>query len=53
MALMESQPVFRSLSEVLSGTLQQRIQLYAYSVGIQSRYPASIVKISGTGMSAG
>ena len=53
MGLMESQPVFRSLSEVLSGTLQQRIQLYAYSVGIQSRYPASICIISGTGMSAG
>lgn len=38
--------------DVLSGTLQVRMQLFAYSAFISGRQPGSITKISGTGFKA-
>jgi hypothetical protein len=40
----------RVLQEVLSGTLQVRIQLYNYVANIPNRRPTAISVISGTGM---
>lgn len=40
----------RVMSEVLSGTLQVRIQLYAYSWFFGGRRPATITQISGDGL---
>lgn len=42
----------RVMTEVLSGTLQVRIQLYNYVALIADRYPVAISVISGTGMQA-
>ena len=42
----------RALSEVLSGTLQVRLQVYAYSAFIPGRQPKAISKINGTGLIA-
>jgi HK97 family phage major capsid protein len=42
----------RALSEVLSGTLQVRIQLYNYLAVIADRLPGAIGVISGTGLVA-
>jgi hypothetical protein len=40
----------RVLTEVLSGTLQVRIQLYAFSALAGGRRPKVITKISGAGL---
>jgi HK97 family phage major capsid protein len=40
----------RVLSEVLSGTLQVRIQIYNYIAFMADRYPASITKVDGSGL---
>lgn len=42
----------RALPEVLSGTLQVRLQVFAYSAFIPHRLPAAISQISGTGLAA-
>jgi HK97 family phage major capsid protein len=42
----------RVLQEVLSGTLQVRVQLYNYFAFMPDRYPKSISVISGTGLIA-
>jgi hypothetical protein len=42
----------RTLSEVLSGTLQIRFQIYAYSAFMPQRRPEAISVISGTGVIA-
>lgn len=42
----------RMLSEVGSGTLTVRLQVYGYSAAIAGRYPSSISIISGTGLVA-
>lgn len=43
-------PTFRVLTEVLSGTLQVRIQVYGYYALIAGRLPKAISKITGTGL---
>jgi HK97 family phage major capsid protein len=48
--LMEGPLRARVLSEVLAGTLQVRIQVYAYSAFISARQPEAIAHISGTGL---
>jgi HK97 family phage major capsid protein len=48
--LAEGQQRTRVLQEVLSGTLQVRIQLYAYSAFAGGRRPATITRISGAGL---
>lgn len=40
----------RMLSEVGSGTLTVRLQVYGYSASIAGRYPSSISIVSGTGL---
>lgn len=42
----------RALPEILSGTLQIRFQLYAYSALMANRFPPSISIIVGTGLAA-
>lgn len=42
----------RALPEILSGTLQIRYQLYAYSAFMPNRFPQSVSIISGTGYNA-
>jgi HK97 family phage major capsid protein len=42
----------RVLHEVLSGTLQVRVQVFAYSAFASARYPKAIAKVSGTGLAA-
>lgn len=42
----------RTLTEVLSGTLQVRLQIYNYMAFLGSRYASSIGKISDTGLAA-
>jgi hypothetical protein len=42
----------RALPEILSGTLQIRFQLYAYSAFMPHRLPASISQIVGSGYAA-
>lgn len=42
----------RALQEVLSGTLQVRLQVYNYVAFMPGRYPKSISAISGTGLIA-
>lgn len=44
--------VARSMGEVLSGTLEVRLQVYAYSYFVSGRYPSAITKVSGTGLVA-
>lgn len=48
--LMEGPLRVRVLNEVLSGTLQVRIQVFAYSAFASGRQPESIAVISGTGL---
>lgn len=50
--LMEGPLRVRALQEVLSGTLQVRLQVFAYSAFVSGRYPSSISIISGTGLAA-
>ena len=38
--------------DVLSGTLEVRMQIFSYSAFISGRYPTGITKISGTGLKA-
>jgi len=45
----EGQMRTRALTEVLSGTLQVRIQIYNYVATLFNRYPQSISVLSGTG----
>lgn len=45
-------PTPKVFEEVLSGTLQVRIQLYGYYAVILGRYPKAISKIGGTGLAA-
>lgn len=52
MVLMETPLVTRVFDQVLSGTLEVRIQLFAYSAFFGNRYPAGISVISGTGLVA-
>jgi hypothetical protein len=40
----------RVLTEILSGTLQVRLQIYNYLAFMADRYPSSITKIDGTGL---
>lgn len=42
----------RTLPEVLSGTLQVRMQIYAYLAFMAGRYPKGISKLTGTGLAA-
>jgi hypothetical protein len=42
----------RVLTEVLSGTLQVRLQLYAFSAWASGRRPKVITRISGAGLAA-
>src|SRR5207237_3483854 len=48
--LAEGEVRTRVLTEVLSGTLQVRLQVYAYSAFIPHRLAAAISVISGTGL---
>jgi HK97 family phage major capsid protein len=48
--LFESAPRMRVFQEVLSGTLQVRIQLYNYTALIADRRPAAFSVLAGTGM---
>lgn len=48
--LWESQVRSRALPEVLSNTLQVRLQVYSYIAFTAERQPKSIVKIGGTGL---
>ena len=48
--LMEGAPRVRTLMEVLSGTLQVRVQLYNYVASLPQRFPQSISAINGTGL---
>lgn len=50
MPLMEGPVVTRVLDQVLSGTLEVRLQLFNYSAFASERYPKGIAKISGTGL---
>lgn len=50
--LMEGPLRVRALQEVLSGTLQVRLQVFAYSAFVSGRYPSGISIISGTGLAA-
>lgn len=42
----------RVLPEILSGTLQVRLQVYKYLAFTAERYPASLVTLTGTGLTA-
>jgi hypothetical protein len=48
--LFESSPRVRVLQEVLSGTLQVRVQIYSYIAFSAERYPTAVSIISGTGL---
>jgi hypothetical protein len=50
--LWEGQLKMRALPEILSGTLQIRFQVYAYSAFMATRAPASIAVCGGTGFAA-
>lgn len=50
MVLMETPLVTRVADQVLSGTLEVRLQVWNYSAFAGSRYPKGIAKISGTGL---
>jgi Phage capsid family len=50
MLLFESGVRMFRFQEVLSGTLQIRVQLYGYAAAFLDRWPSSICKISGTGL---
>lgn len=50
--LMEGPMVTRVMDQVLSGTLEVRLQLFNYSAFASERYPKGIAKISGTGLAA-
>ena len=50
--LMEGPMVTRVMDQVLSGTLEVRLQLFNYSAFASERYPKGIAKISGTGLTA-
>lgn len=52
MVLMETPLVTRVADQVLSGTLEVRLQVWNYSAFAGSRYPKGIAKISGTGLTA-
>ena len=48
--LWEGAPRTRALTEVLSGTLQVRLQLWNYVAFMPNRYPQSVASINGTGL---
>ena len=48
--LFESEPRIGVHLEVLSGTLQARLQLHRYVAALNGRYPASTAALQGTGM---
>ena len=48
--LFEGQMRTRALTEVLSGTLQVRIQIYNYVAFLPNRYPTAISIMTGTGL---
>ena len=48
--LWEGAPRTRALTEVLSGTLQVRLQLWNYVAFMPDRYPQSFATINGTGL---
>lgn len=50
--LMEGPMVTRVMDQVLSGTLEVRLQLFNYSAFASERYAKGIAKISGTGLVA-
>lgn len=50
--LMEGELRVRALPEVLSGTLQVRLQVFAYSAFVSGRYPSGITVLSGTGFAS-
>jgi HK97 family phage major capsid protein len=50
MFLWESEPYMSVFSEVLSGTMEARIQLRGYAAFIPHRFPQSIAVLGGTGM---
>jgi hypothetical protein len=50
--LWESSLKLRALPEVLSGTLQIRFQIYAYSAFMANRYPTAISILLGAGVAA-
>jgi HK97 family phage major capsid protein len=53
LVLFEGAVRMRALPEILSGTLQIRFQLYAYSAFIPNRFPPSISQLTGnTGLAA-
>jgi HK97 family phage major capsid protein len=50
MFLWESEPYMSVFSQVLSGTMEARIQLRGYAAFIPHRYPQSIAVLGGTGL---
>lgn len=48
--LFEGQPRARAMSEVLSGNLQVRLQVYTYAAATFGRFPAATSIVSGTGL---
>lgn len=50
MVLMETPLVTRVADQVLSGTLEVRLQVWNYSAFAGSRYPKSVAIVSGTGL---
>lgn len=50
MILLESAPRTSVKLEVLSGTLQARLQLHGYAAALLGRYPTGIATVTGTGM---
>lgn len=48
--LFEAEPRTSVMVEVLSGTLQARLQLRNYAAAITGRYPSGVATVSGTGM---
>jgi hypothetical protein len=52
LVLMEGELRVRALPEVLSGSLQVRLQVFSYSAFASGRYPTGITILSGTGLAS-
>jgi HK97 family phage major capsid protein len=50
MILLESVPRTAVMLEVLSGTLQARLQLHAYVASLTGRYPSGVATLAGSGL---
>lgn len=49
MTLLTSPPVVKVMADVLSGTLQVRLQIYGYA-SLIARYPTAVGKLTGTAL---